>query len=101
MDRICTTMNWPVSETGLIISIDGRDFAYIAPARNGNYEGCYLIAEAYGVPNACYSAMLGNTELQIKRGLAKKLFANARNLKSGEIHGLVDRLTELTVRPRP
>lgn len=94
---ICTAMNWPVPNEGeiLVISVDGKDKATLSAAQNGYSESVYLITTGYGVPNACCSVLswpADTSSIRAKRALAKKLFANARNLKSGELADIIERL---------
>lgn len=97
---ICTELGWPVpaaDERLAIIRDDGLRAAYLTPALGGTFEGVYLISAGYGAPNACYSAAYDQRPAAIRSGLARKLYANARNLKRGELSMLVERLAHCRV----
>lgn len=96
---ICKAMGWPVptDKHVLVISEHGRPFASLTSASSNTLEGVYLLNAGSGVPNACYSVVGSRSEYQIKSGLAQKLFANGRTLKSGEMPRLIERLANITV----
>lgn len=97
---ICTEMNWPIPADGERLTItrdDGHRAAYLTPARDGTFEGVYLFDAGFGVPNSCFSAAYDRRPAAIRAGLAKKLYANARNLKKGELATLLERLPNCRV----
>lgn len=71
-NRICETMGWPVPgpRQSLVIYWHGQAIATLTAAKEGTYEGVYLIRQIHGVPNPCFSVVGRKTERQIKCGLA-------------------------------
>lgn len=100
---ICHVMGWPVPSENehLLISVNGRPCATLTAARNGYSEGVYLIDAGYGVPNACCAVMSWppeTLEQRVRRALARKIFANNKPPRKGELEKLVIRLaTDVTV----
>jgi len=99
---ICAAMGWtvPASDEVLTIAVEGVPRARLTPRSAGYSEGVYLIDAGYGVPNSCCAVAYYPVETidkRARRALARKLFANARNIKAGELDVLVSRLSTVTV----
>jgi len=97
---ICAEMRWPVPAADELLVIkrsDGLRIAFLLPSKAGEFEGVYLWTSAFGEPNACFSAAYDRRPAAIRAGLARKLFANARNLKKGELATMIERLSQCRI----